>query len=487
MRVARIAFGFGVLLTSAAPVFSQDVPVDAGSIVSLPGGASAAGGAATPVVSEVQAADPFIVVSRSDPTGIITVAGRVPSPQVVAARDGLDVSALSYDSGSALGFAGFAEFAITLLEELSSGRASLRANVLTVEGVAPDAAAGDRVSALLAAPPAGLVLAMARIDVAESAVSERESELPAGAIENEGEIAVPAPEMNDETGPVNAVAVESEPETATPEPVAAGEATGEVEADFAGEAVVEQAEAEPAVNPDYAFSATRVGGQTSFSGSVPAASTAAFLASLGAADAGSLEIASGAPADFVPAAVAGLRALMLVEDGTLAFANGGWRFEAELPRMETAAAVEAQLALAPGISGWQVDLIEPAPTGVCRDVLAEFSSRNSILFNSGSATISAESAAALTELAQDIIACGDVPIYIEGHTDSDGDDQLNLILSVERAEAVVAALVSLGIDPARLYAVGYGESEPIADNATAEGKRQNRRIVILAEDRYANP
>ena len=74
--------------------------------------------------------------------------------------------------------------------------------------------------------------------------------------------------------------------------------------------------------------------------------------------------------------------------------------------------------------------------------------------------------------------CPNAAIDVEGHTDSDGDDQRNLALSVARAEAVVNALIERGVAPERLYAIGYGEAQPVADNATAAGKRQNRRIVV---------
>jgi len=67
-------------------------------------------------------------------------------------------------------------------------------------------------------------------------------------------------------------------------------------------------------------------------------------------------------------------------------------------------------------------------------------------------------------------------VVIEGHTDSDGSALSNLSLSQRRADSVVRELVSLGVSPARLTAKGYGETQPIATNATAEGKKQNRRI-----------
>ena len=70
-------------------------------------------------------------------------------------------------------------------------------------------------------------------------------------------------------------------------------------------------------------------------------------------------------------------------------------------------------------------------------------------------------------------------IEIHGHTDSDGDSETNQILSQQRAEAVLSALVARGIDPARLAAIGFGESQPIAPNVTDDGRATNRRIEFI--------
>jgi outer membrane protein OmpA-like peptidoglycan-associated protein len=71
-------------------------------------------------------------------------------------------------------------------------------------------------------------------------------------------------------------------------------------------------------------------------------------------------------------------------------------------------------------------------------------------------------------------------ISVEGHTDSHGSDVLNLSLSQERADAVKAYLLAnMSLDPSRIEAVGYGESNPIANNETAEGRAKNRRIDIV--------
>ena len=72
---------------------------------------------------------------------------------------------------------------------------------------------------------------------------------------------------------------------------------------------------------------------------------------------------------------------------------------------------------------------------------------------------------------------------VEGFTDSTGNEDRNLDLSVRRAEAVKALLVEAGVDPARVVTAGYGQAYPVATNETAEGQRQNRRIEVSFADR----
>ncbi|HNP17907.1 MAG TPA: OmpA family protein [Fulvivirga sp.] len=70
----------------------------------------------------------------------------------------------------------------------------------------------------------------------------------------------------------------------------------------------------------------------------------------------------------------------------------------------------------------------------------------------------------------------DYLLKISGHTDSQGNDDANLILSNKRAQSTKRYIVEHGIDEARLDAIGYGETKPVADNETAEGRKQNRRV-----------
>ena len=72
----------------------------------------------------------------------------------------------------------------------------------------------------------------------------------------------------------------------------------------------------------------------------------------------------------------------------------------------------------------------------------------------------------------------DVKVEAEGHTDSSGADAYNMSLSQRRAEAVRDYLVQRGANAANLTARGFGESRPIADNATREGRAQNRRVTL---------
>lgn len=76
-----------------------------------------------------------------------------------------------------------------------------------------------------------------------------------------------------------------------------------------------------------------------------------------------------------------------------------------------------------------------------------------------------------------------ITVEVAGHTDSDGAAEYNESLSQRRAETVRDYLVSAGVDASRMTARGYGETSPIADNSTATGKAQNRRVVLRVIER----
>ena len=102
-----------------------------------------------------------------------------------------------------------------------------------------------------------------------------------------------------------------------------------------------------------------------------------------------------------------------------------------------------------------------------------------VLFDLDKATLRPTSQATLDRVAEEIQATADNEIIaVEGHTDATASERYNQGLSERRARAVVDYLVSKGVSQERLIAEGYGESEPVATNATPEGRQQNRRVVF---------
>ena len=101
-----------------------------------------------------------------------------------------------------------------------------------------------------------------------------------------------------------------------------------------------------------------------------------------------------------------------------------------------------------------------------------------VYFETDSATLKPESAVTLDKVAASLKEFPDVKIQVAGHTDSSGSNAHNLKLSEARATSVMNYLISHGVPPSMLSAKGYGESEPVADNKTKEGKAQNRRVGL---------
>lgn len=102
-----------------------------------------------------------------------------------------------------------------------------------------------------------------------------------------------------------------------------------------------------------------------------------------------------------------------------------------------------------------------------------------ILFDINKATIKPESMGVLNEVVKMMQQHQDLNFSIEGHTDSDGADDYNLQLSEKRAAAVKNTLANLGIDDSRMQTKGLGESVPVSDNSSPEGKANNRRVEFI--------
>jgi len=99
-------------------------------------------------------------------------------------------------------------------------------------------------------------------------------------------------------------------------------------------------------------------------------------------------------------------------------------------------------------------------------------------FDTNKATLKTSSYKSLNELAEFMLIKKTLKIELAGHTDSDGDPEMNLKLSQRRAENVRSYLIKKGVSANRLTAKGYGEAQPIADNSTSAGKQLNRRTEV---------
>ncbi|SHJ38065.1 OmpA-OmpF porin, OOP family [Ruegeria lacuscaerulensis ITI-1157] len=123
---------------------------------------------------------------------------------------------------------------------------------------------------------------------------------------------------------------------------------------------------------------------------------------------------------------------------------------------------------------------EPAETrpdpDACEARIVEVQSGGKITFEPGSATVSADSRDSLNQIAEILRECGPIRMEIQGHTDSQGREEMNQQLSQARAQSILNELRARRVPTSSFSAVGYGETQPIADNGTEEGREENRRI-----------
>lgn len=117
-------------------------------------------------------------------------------------------------------------------------------------------------------------------------------------------------------------------------------------------------------------------------------------------------------------------------------------------------------------------------TRVGEGINVTFNEEAGVYFDTNKSDVKGTSAETLNRLAQIFKEYPKSVILVEGHTDSAGSDEYNMKLSQQRAESVTSYLISQGIAADRFTTRWYGESQPKADNATAEGKAKNRRVEL---------
>ncbi|SHG06447.1 Outer membrane protein OmpA [Kaistia soli DSM 19436] len=126
---------------------------------------------------------------------------------------------------------------------------------------------------------------------------------------------------------------------------------------------------------------------------------------------------------------------------------------------------------------------DPLSAPECQQALDVELSRQQIVFDEDDASIQPQSFGLVDRLAAIVQRCPAARVEISGHTDSAGSARRNKALSADEAENVLERLVADGVRRERLTAVGYGESKPVASNATADGRDRNNRIVFTVESR----
>jgi OOP family OmpA-OmpF porin len=192
------------------------------------------------------------------------------------------------------------------------------------------------------------------------------------------------------------------------------------------------------------------------------------------------------PSDWPLRVLAGLEALGYLSNGAATVTPDLIRVSGNTGRQDARQEIAGLLSekLSDGAS-YEIDVtykkaldpVSSMPTpDECEAMLAEVQVDRKIRFEPGSSTIDAEGGAIMDDIAQIMRKCGDLRLEIGGHTDSQGRAEMNEQLSLERARAVLAELRNRRVLTASITVKGYGETQPIADNSTEEGREANRRI-----------
>lgn len=178
-------------------------------------------------------------------------------------------------------------------------------------------------------------------------------------------------------------------------------------------------------------------------------------------------------------------------DGSLCWRNANWTPATAAPGCDgaiapAAAAPAAAPAPAP-VAAPAARPAAPAPAPAPQPPAAtKVTYAADAFFDVNKAVVKPEGKAKMDDLVSKIKGVNLEVIIAVGHTDSDGADAANQKLSIKRAEAVKAYLVSKGIEKNRVYTEGKGEKQPVADNKTKDGKTKNRRVEIEVVGTRAN-
>ncbi|MFG6079975.1 OmpA family protein [Paracoccus litorisediminis] len=199
-----------------------------------------------------------------------------------------------------------------------------------------------------------------------------------------------------------------------------------------------------------------------------------------------LRVDESVPSGWTLRTIAALEALAALKSGTVNVSPSLIRLEGVSGNQSASDSLAARLSQRLGAGARyelsvqydrRLDPLVHIPSGVeCVDGLNAVMHESEIGFEPSKSVIAGDPKPTLDRLAETMAECGDYRIEIGGHTDAQGSEELNAELSRNRAQAVLTAMQEHGIDVSHMIAKGYGESRPISENDTEEGREANRRI-----------
>lgn len=210
-------------------------------------------------------------------------------------------------------------------------------------------------------------------------------------------------------------------------------------------------------------------------------------------------IVENLPSSWAPRVLTGLEALAALNNGRVVVTPDALSVSGNTGNPEASTTITSLLSEKLGEGAdFSIDVayqekLDPVlglPTpDECEAQIGEILAEGKINFEPGSATIDASALGIMDQIADILKDCGSIPLEIQGYTDSQGRESMNLALSQSRAESVLNELRARRVLTASFTAKGYGEENPVADNGTEEGREANRRIefVLIRPDTVATP
>ncbi len=264
-------------------------------------------------------------------------------------------------------------------------------------------------------------------------------------------------------------------------------------------------EADPNAGPPEFTATLSPEGQVQLRGRMDSAATRELADSYAKARFGSdkvytaTRVAEDLPANWSPRILSGLDALSMLSNGSLRVTPDELSVRGNTGNADASTEIATLLAgkLGEG-AAYDIDVVYqekldpvlglPTPDE-CEAEIREILKVSKITFEPSSATIDASALGTMDDIAEILKRCGAIPLEIQGHTDSQGRETMNLALSQSRADSVLNELRARRVLTSSFTAVGYGEATPIADNKTEDGREANRRIEfhLIRPDTVAVP